>query len=237
MTNSSNSQDRKQGTVYVLRAGNTDRYKIGYTSRDVASRAADLQTGCPFDISIVHEFAGSIEDEQSIHSILGGFRKTGEWFELSNQDLFRLLIGFARQESGSLYIEPPTMPGKASGGEVVFVVKTTAEEMLIQKLGYRSMRFPHKRATSKAREINPNDRLIFLEGPEMLGDPYMSAKGAIQSLLGLAWLDSNAVQFRLKVNKGEPTSIEGILHKDGRVLLDKMLEAAQADFASKNEDK
>ena len=46
------------GTVYMLWAEDTDRFKIGYTARKTADeRALALQTGCPFPIRISENFS------------------------------------------------------------------------------------------------------------------------------------------------------------------------------------
>lgn len=71
---------RASGTIYVVGFGNY--VKIGYT-RDPAQRLADLQTGCPEQLTIYLHLAGSLEDEASLHRRFRAQRAKGEWFRLS----------------------------------------------------------------------------------------------------------------------------------------------------------
>lgn len=71
-------------SVYALRAGDTDLFKIGYTSRDVHSRLSDLQTGCPFPLRVFRVLEGAgREVEARMHNIFSYAHTSGEWFDTS----------------------------------------------------------------------------------------------------------------------------------------------------------
>lgn len=96
-------------TIYLIRAGDTDLYKIGYTTRDVESRRSALQTGNPYPLSVVATWEGTPSDERRIHALLEGCRREGEWFELTVPALITLLA----QSDG--YVQ--NLEGLSSGKE------------------------------------------------------------------------------------------------------------------------
>lgn len=74
-------EDKKiqRGTIYVFHA--VGRYKIGWTSRDLLSRLAEIQSGCPYRVRIVYELVNKTQQqERYIHSLLESSRVHGEWF-------------------------------------------------------------------------------------------------------------------------------------------------------------
>jgi hypothetical protein len=78
-----------QWMLYVIRAGGTNHYKIGFTSRCVESRVMELQTGNPLRLSVVFTLDGDESDEalwhmKFAHKMTGA---TNEWFELTESDL------------------------------------------------------------------------------------------------------------------------------------------------------
>lgn len=83
--------------VYLMRAGKN--YKIG-VSKDIVKRAANLQVGCPEEITIVASTPGDEVIEKNLHHKFGEFstRKNGEWFSLSKPDVNNLISGWARHE-------------------------------------------------------------------------------------------------------------------------------------------
>jgi hypothetical protein len=69
--------ETQHGHIYVVRVR---RYvKIGFT-RNVRNRMGNLQTANPDKIEIVATFAGSTDDELSLHARFAAFREIGEWF-------------------------------------------------------------------------------------------------------------------------------------------------------------
>lgn len=84
------TQDKPNlGVVYILRAEGTNLYKIGYSKLSAESRRDAMQTGCPFDLTVVSETCGTLEDEQRMHEMFASKRKRGEWFELDLGEVWR----------------------------------------------------------------------------------------------------------------------------------------------------
>ena len=80
----------KKGTVYLINAKGTSRYKIGYTNRPFEQRLTELSGGqSPFPLiptkTILVEDAHTIE--LGLHHKFTLFRKYGEWFEFDNRQL------------------------------------------------------------------------------------------------------------------------------------------------------
>lgn len=78
----------KESRIYVLAAG--PFIKVGIT-RDLERRIHDLQTGCPYPISILTTLPGTHEDEAAIHRRLSSCRSSGEWFWRRGEALTFLL--------------------------------------------------------------------------------------------------------------------------------------------------
>jgi len=71
------------GSLWVYAIQCHEFVKIG-VANDVRKRLASLQTGCPYDLTLIAEWhssdAGRVEDE--LHEILDKWRVRGEWFKL-----------------------------------------------------------------------------------------------------------------------------------------------------------
>lgn len=80
--------------VYLIRAGTSDLYKVGYTSKSPEERRASLQTGNPYPLEVVTSWSGTPDDEKRLHAILREFRREGEWFELTVASLLGLLARY-----------------------------------------------------------------------------------------------------------------------------------------------
>ena len=78
--------------IYVIRAGNTNHYKIGYTERPIEERLKENQTGSPDKLSVVFACDGDELKEQAIHADLIQFRTNGgtEWFCLNESQIENL---------------------------------------------------------------------------------------------------------------------------------------------------
>lgn len=82
------------GQVYLIRAGTSNLYKVGYTSKTPEDRRSSLQTGNPFPLTVITSWCGSERDEQRLHDLLDPYRKEGEWFELTVAGLVHLLCQY-----------------------------------------------------------------------------------------------------------------------------------------------
>ncbi|QLE42204.1 GIY-YIG nuclease family protein [Nostoc sp. C052] len=80
----------KKGTVYLINAKGTNRYKIGYTNRHFEQRLTELSGGqSPFPLiatkTIIVEDAHTIE--LGLHHKFASQRMHGEWFEFNSRQL------------------------------------------------------------------------------------------------------------------------------------------------------
>lgn len=80
--------------IYILREGNTDNYKIGYTSKRVP-RLKGNQTGNPRRLITIATFDGDELKEAEIHRKLMQYRCEGgtEWFTLPDAVVAELIQG------------------------------------------------------------------------------------------------------------------------------------------------
>lgn len=78
-TNRARRRSPKRPVVYFVRAG--EFVKIG-TATDAAKRLTELQTGCPYELSLAKTIPGSIKEEQHLHGRFAHLRSrpSGEWF-------------------------------------------------------------------------------------------------------------------------------------------------------------
>ena len=72
---------------YLVKAEETNLYKIGYTAGTTESRVKAMQTGCPHKLSIIKEVHGSQEREKWLHEAFSENRRQGEWFEFDEETL------------------------------------------------------------------------------------------------------------------------------------------------------
>jgi hypothetical protein len=80
---------RKTGSLYLVRL---DRFhKVGFTQLGAAKRLQGLQHASPFEVTLVREWPGSLYDEWDWHARLAEWRVRGEWYELPQDSLTRLL--------------------------------------------------------------------------------------------------------------------------------------------------
>lgn len=87
------NQEVSKGYVYIIKQEDQHLYKIGYTQNsDISQRRSQLQTGNPVNLEVVGSFqcVGSVT-EKALHSLFSEYRKTGEWFGLSPQDVKNIL--------------------------------------------------------------------------------------------------------------------------------------------------
>jgi hypothetical protein len=81
------------GIVYLINQCGTGYYKIGWsTAQDPEKRLSSLQTGNPGELSVVGFFnVSSIKAEKMLHEIFSPKRTSGEWFNLSEEDVTMIL--------------------------------------------------------------------------------------------------------------------------------------------------
>tara|TARA_Y100001938_G_C7914686_1_gene341359 strand:- start:92 stop:673 length:582 start_codon:yes stop_codon:yes gene_type:complete len=70
--------------IYLIKAEETNLYKIGYTEGIVENRMKALQTGCPYKLKLAKKIKGGIGLEKMLHEKYKLTRKEGEWFEFRN---------------------------------------------------------------------------------------------------------------------------------------------------------
>tara|TARA_R100001510_G_scaffold51952_1_gene52258 strand:+ start:315 stop:827 length:513 start_codon:yes stop_codon:yes gene_type:complete len=70
--------------IYLIKAEETNLYKIGYTAGSPKTRMESLQTGCPHKLVLFEHMNGSIEKEKWLHETFKEYRKQGEWFEFDD---------------------------------------------------------------------------------------------------------------------------------------------------------
>jgi hypothetical protein len=82
-----------KGYVYVMQQGDSDFYKIGWTTDgEISRRLAALQTASTEKLSLVGSFpASSRQTEEALHRLFGPFHQRGEWFRLSREQVAHLL--------------------------------------------------------------------------------------------------------------------------------------------------
>jgi len=83
------SPTRHAGHIYVMRAGNTSMFKIGYTTRSPLSRMRDIQTSCPYELDLYSGFETDdcLVCEARMHGILSEYRTIGEWFDADTETI------------------------------------------------------------------------------------------------------------------------------------------------------
>jgi len=81
----------KMGTIYVIRAGDTNNYKIGITTGDMQKRLSSIQTGNHLKLSLINSVRCSNINtkEKMLHKKFNDYRSIREWFIID--DLTELL--------------------------------------------------------------------------------------------------------------------------------------------------
>ncbi|NER53114.1 MAG: GIY-YIG nuclease family protein, partial [Symploca sp. SIO1A3] len=80
----------KPGFIYLIHAQETDRYKIGLTTRSVEARFAELNSSqSPFPLELIDWFETDnvTEDEKYFHEKYSAYRVHGEWFVFDKRTL------------------------------------------------------------------------------------------------------------------------------------------------------
>ncbi|NES01148.1 MAG: GIY-YIG nuclease family protein, partial [Symploca sp. SIO1B1] len=80
----------KPGYIYLIHAQETDRYKIGLTTRSVEARFTELNSSqSPFPLELIDWFEtpNVTEDEKYFHEKYSAHRVHGEWFQFDRRTL------------------------------------------------------------------------------------------------------------------------------------------------------
>lgn len=78
------------GTIYVIGSQPVDIVKIGYTDGTAQARLAQLQTGNPALLEVLHSLSGELWLEQELHLVFAPHRLQGEWFSLGSDAVQRV---------------------------------------------------------------------------------------------------------------------------------------------------
>lgn len=70
--------------IYAVWAEGTPYIKIGWVDRPswLKKRVQILQVGCPFELQLIAQIEGTLDEEQAIHLMLQDSLERGEWFRL-----------------------------------------------------------------------------------------------------------------------------------------------------------
>lgn len=82
---------KNSNTIYLIKCNRTELYKIGFTSRNVKSRFAELKTSNPTIELIDYYGCYNNKIEKLIHQYFEDKNKGGEWFELNETDIDKIL--------------------------------------------------------------------------------------------------------------------------------------------------
>lgn len=88
------------GYVYLVQCVGTNLYKIGRSKIDYYARLSALQTGCPYELAMIHAVHcgqyGKLE--KLLHQKFDDKRVRGEWFELSDSEKETVLSMMHREQ-------------------------------------------------------------------------------------------------------------------------------------------
>lgn len=85
--------------IYVIRCGDTDLYKIGHTIHEPKHRRTELQSGCPYPLTLIAVYEGDTSTEDEVHSNFSEKHVRGEWYSLTHDDLRRLEDSLIKAET------------------------------------------------------------------------------------------------------------------------------------------
>ena len=81
------SKNKGSGYLYLVRCKGFDFYKIGISKISIEHRLSSLQTGCPFDLEVLHVgyAIGYKSIEVLLHNKYRQYSERGEWFKLNDK--------------------------------------------------------------------------------------------------------------------------------------------------------
>lgn len=123
-------------TIYfaVARTTPTGPVKIGYTT-DLKARISGLSVGMPGGITVLATLPGGIETEQYLHERFAGCRRSGEWFDLTDE-LRQFIQDVQNKKPGLVpFVEPGASTIRRSPAEIAADCVAEAKEILAFLLG------------------------------------------------------------------------------------------------------
>lgn len=93
--------------IYLINQWGTDYYKIGTTKNKPIKRRKQLQTGNPEELTIVKEFESKhpFKLEKLLHIKYSTNNCLGEWFELTDADVFDFINVCSKFEKTIIYLK------------------------------------------------------------------------------------------------------------------------------------
>ena len=79
--------------IYIIRAHESGFVKIGYTKNNqtLEKRLKNLKGSCPFKLFVEAKMNGSKLKERCLHSFCISRHQSGEWFNLSQEEVQRMV--------------------------------------------------------------------------------------------------------------------------------------------------
>lgn len=101
-----NLYQKGNGYVYLIHCKGTNYYKIGVSKLPTQNRLSNLQSGCPFELEMLHiqHCWNYYVIEKQIHKILKEKNIRGEWFEIEPKDLTKIILLIDSAKSEQLMI-------------------------------------------------------------------------------------------------------------------------------------
>lgn len=72
------------GLIYLIGNLESKYVKIGF-SKNPKERIKELQTGCPFKLSVIATFQGNLFTEKALHLKYNKYNSYGEWFKIEGE--------------------------------------------------------------------------------------------------------------------------------------------------------
>lgn len=117
--------------IYFIKS-ESGHVKIGYTNNGIDGRIASLQTGCPFELTLLTSIDGSIYQEKALHRRFRKYQVRLEWFVLSGEieEFIKnpILIKDKPEEclSDEIRNDPPSEPIKYRRKQTIRYPKSTS---------------------------------------------------------------------------------------------------------------
>lgn len=93
--------------IYIIRMAGSDLYKIGKTDDDNPERRMkELQQGNPYPLKVVAFFEGGQKEEFQMHDHLSDYRVSGEWFKLTDEDFFTVIVNHVHPDKMKIEHDP-----------------------------------------------------------------------------------------------------------------------------------
>jgi|SRR5215469_9319579 len=77
---------RRSGYIYAIQSTAGGLVKLGY-AKNIPLRLGQIQNMCPIPLRIIWHTAGTMDDEEALHTAFASRRQHGEWFDLQGLDV------------------------------------------------------------------------------------------------------------------------------------------------------